>query len=83
MVIFGENFGPAISDNYVTFGSSYAEVTYVSYGVLTVRVPNLQDGDYEINVNTDGQVRRAPQMFTIINSQTLMAWLNLAVQVAS
>ncbi len=37
-----------ISDNYVTFGSSYAEVTYVRHGVLTVRVPNLADGDYEI-----------------------------------
>jgi hypothetical protein len=69
VVIFGENFGPAISDNYVTFGSSYAEVTYVSHGVITVRVPHLQDGDYEINVNADGQLRRAPQMFTIINSK--------------
>ena len=51
------------------FGSSDAEVTYVGFGVLTVRVPNLEYGDYEINVNAGGQVRRAPQMFTIINSQ--------------
>ena len=69
MVIFGQNFGAALSDNYVTFGSSYAEVTYVSHGVLTVRVPDLEDGDYEITVNADGQLRRAPQMFTIINSK--------------
>lgn len=67
--IIGENFSPAISNNYVTFGSSYAEVTYVGYGILNFRVPNLADGDYEINVTTDGQVRRAPQMFTIISSQ--------------
>jgi hypothetical protein len=69
MAIFGENFAPAISDNYVTFGSTSAEVVYVSYGVLTVRVPNLQEGDYEININSGGQFRRAPQMFTISNSQ--------------
>jgi hypothetical protein len=69
VAILGQNFAPAISDNYVTFGSSNAEVTYVRYGVITVRVPNLAEGDYEINVNTAGQVRRAPQMFTIDNSQ--------------
>ena len=69
VVIFGTNFGSAISGNYVTFGSSYAEVTYVSSGMITVRVPNLADGDYEIMVNADGQIRRAPQMFTITNSQ--------------
>jgi hypothetical protein len=69
VAILGENFSLAISDNYVTFGSSNAEVTYVGYGVITVRVPNLIDGDYEINVNTGGQVRRVPQMFSIINSQ--------------
>jgi len=69
MVIFGENFGSAISDNYVTFGSSSAEVTYVSRGMITVRVPHLEDGDYEISVYADGQLKRAPQMFTIINSK--------------
>jgi hypothetical protein len=69
VAILGENFAPAISDNYVTFGSSNAEVTYVRSGVITVRVPSLAEGDYEINVNTPGQVRRAPQMITIDNSQ--------------
>lgn len=67
--IIGENFSPEISDNYVGFGPTYAEITYVGYGILNVRVPDLPDGDYEINVTTDGQVRSAPMMFTIISSQ--------------
>jgi hypothetical protein len=69
VAILGTNFGPAISDNHVAFGSSAAEITYVSNGVLSVRVPDLPDGDYEINVTSDGQARRAPQMFRITNSQ--------------
>jgi hypothetical protein len=69
VVIFGENFGPALSDNYVSFGSSSAEIIYVSHGVLNVRVPELTDGDYEIKVQANGQVRRASQMFTVVSSQ--------------
>ena len=69
VAIFGENFGPTISENYVTFSSSTAEVTYVSEGMLTVIVPTIEDGDYEITVYTGGQVRRAPQMFTVITSK--------------
>ena len=69
VAILGANFSPAISDNHVAFGSFAAEITYVGYGVLSVRVPNLPDGDYEINVTTEGQVRRATQMFRIDNSQ--------------
>lgn len=69
VVIFGGNFGSTISENYVTFASSTAEVTYTSDGVINVIVPNLQDGDYEITVHTRGQVRRAPQMFTVITSK--------------
>jgi hypothetical protein len=69
VAILGENFAPTISENYVTFSSSTAEVTYVSEGMLNVIVPNLADGDYEITVYTGGQVRRAPQMFTVINSK--------------
>ena len=37
VAILGANFAPAISDNHVMFGSSYAEVTYVGPGALTVR----------------------------------------------
>jgi hypothetical protein len=69
VAILGANFGSEFSDNHVAFGSSAAEITQVAYGVLTVRVPNLPEGDYEINVTCDGQARRAPQMFTITNSQ--------------
>lgn len=69
VAVLGANFSPAVSNNYISFGSTNAEITYVGYGVLSVRVPNLPDGDYEIHVTADGQVRRAPQMFTIGNSQ--------------
>ena len=69
VAIVGENFSPAISNNYVTFGHSYAEITYVGYGILNFRVPNLPDGDYEIKVTANGRVRRATQMFTITSSQ--------------
>jgi len=69
VAILGANFGPAILDNHVAFGSSPAEITHVGYGALTVRVPNLPEGDYEINVTAEGQARRAPHMFTITTSQ--------------
>ena len=69
VAILGANFGPEFSDNHVAFGSSAAEIIYVGYGVLSVRVPNLPDGDYEINVTSDGHTRRAAQMFTITSSQ--------------
>ena len=69
VAILGANFGPAILANHVAFGSFAAEITYVGYGVITVRVPNLPEGDYEINVTSDGQTRRAAQMFSITNSQ--------------
>jgi len=69
LVILGANFSAAVSNNHVMFGSTNAEITHVGYGALGVRVPNLPEGDYEINVTTEGQVRRAPQMFTIAISQ--------------
>jgi len=69
VAILGANFSPALSNNYVMFGSTSAEITYVGYGVLRARVPNLPEGDYEIYVTADGQARRAPQMFAIDNSQ--------------
>ena len=69
IAILGANFSPALTNNYVMFGSTHAEITYVGYGVLSARVPNLPDGDYEIKVTAEGQVRTAPQMFTVAKSQ--------------
>jgi len=69
LVILGANFSTSVSNNLVMFGSTNAEITYVGYTAIGVRVPNLPEGDYEINVTTEGQVRRATQMFRIDNSQ--------------
>jgi hypothetical protein len=69
VAIFGENFGPTVSENYVTFDSVSADITYVGYGVLNVRVPeNLADGDYSINLNAEGRQTSAPSMFKVTNS---------------
>lgn len=69
VVIFGENFGPTVSDNYVTFNSEPAEITYIGYGVLSVRVPeNLRSGEYTINLNAGGQAASAPGKFTVTDS---------------
>lgn len=67
--IYGENFGPTISHNVVTFDSVAAEITHVEYGVLNVRVPeNLIEGDYSINLNAEGQLTSAPGVFTVTSS---------------
>jgi IPT/TIG domain len=56
VAIFGENFGTSISDNYVTLGGMYAEITAVQGGVIVVRIPmNLVDGNYLINLSTKGR----------------------------
>ena len=69
VAIYGENFGPTASYNYVTFDSVSADITYVGYGVLNVLVPdNLPAGDYAINLNVEGQLASAPLMFTVSNS---------------
>jgi hypothetical protein len=69
VAIFGDNFGPTSSQNYVTFESVSAEVTYVGYGVINVIVPeNLADGDYAINVNVEGQLADARFVFTVTDS---------------
>jgi hypothetical protein len=67
--IYGENFGPAISHNLVTFDSFAAQIISVGSGVLNVRVPeHLPEGDYTIKVNVEGQVTSAPRKFTVTNS---------------
>ena len=70
VAIFGENFGPTISENYVTFDSISADITYVGYGVMNVRVPeNLSDGEYSINLSAEGRQTSAPQIFKVTGSQ--------------
>jgi hypothetical protein len=67
VAILGENFGTSELDNQVTFGPSYAEILYVSYGVINVRVPvDLPEGDYMINVSSNGQAADSPRAFTVI-----------------
>jgi len=69
VAIFGENFGPTSSHNYVTFDAVSADITYVGYGVINVTVPEgLANGDYTIIVNVEGQVAQAPRTFTVTNS---------------
>ena len=66
--ILGENFGTTASDNSVVFGSSYAEILYVTYGVIKVRVPmGIPEGDYRITVSSNGQSADAPSVFTVSN----------------
>jgi hypothetical protein len=69
VAIFGDNFGPTSSHNYVTFDAVSADITYVGYGIINVTVPEgLANGDYTIIVNAEGYVAAAPRTFTVINS---------------
>ena len=68
VVIFGQNFGPAISDNDVTFDSAFAEIKEIHSGTLIVTVPmHLSQGTYIINVSTRGARASAPEPFTVTN----------------
>lgn len=68
VAIFGENFGPSIADNQVTFNGMYSEVTQVQPGALIVRVPlNLSQGDYQINLSTQGQTVTSMTKFRVNN----------------
>ena len=67
VAILGGNFDTSTSDNFVTFGSSYAEILYVTYSEITVRVPmDIPEGDYTISVSCNGQVADAPHVFSVI-----------------
>jgi len=69
VAIYGENFGPTSSYNFVTFDSVPADITSVEAGVINVLVPeNLPAGDYTINVNAEGQLTSAPRMFTVTSN---------------
>jgi len=69
VAIYGENFGPTSSYNFVTFDSVPADITSVGDGIINVLVPeNLPAGDYTIHVNAEGQLSSAPYMFTVTSS---------------
>ena len=75
VAILGENFGESPDDNYVAFGSTYADILYVSYGVINVRVPvGIPDGDYTINITSNGQSAEAPSPFRVTRD-TVMPYL--------
>jgi len=66
VAILGENFGESPDDNYVAFGSTYADILYVTYGVINIRVPmGIPEGDYTINITANGQSCEAPRVFTV------------------
>ena len=68
VAILGENFGTSASDNHVLFGSSYAEILYITYGVINVRVPmDIPEGEYRITVSSNGQSADSPSVFTVMN----------------
>ena len=67
VAILGGNFDTSAADNYVTFGSSYAEILYISPHAINVRVPrDIPEGDYRISVSSNGQSAVAPRAFTVI-----------------
>jgi len=69
VAIYGENFGPTSSHNFVTFDSVPADITSVADGIINVLVPeNLPAGDYTINVNAEGQLSSAPLKFTVTSN---------------
>jgi len=69
VTIYGENFGPTPSYNFVTFDSVPADITSVADGIINVLVPeNLPAGDYTINVNAEGQLSSAPLKFTVTSN---------------
>ena len=66
VAVFGENFGTAISDNYVTFNGIRSEVTQVQSGAIVLRVPlNLPQGDYHINVLARNQTVTSSDSFKV------------------
>jgi len=69
VAIYGENFGPTPSYNFVTFDSVPADIISVEAGIINVVVPeNLPAGNYTINVNAEGQLSSAPGMFTVTSN---------------
>ena len=70
VAILGENFDTSTSDSHVTFGLSYAEILYITASVINVRVPmDTPEGDYIINVSSNGQSADAPNVFTVTKDE--------------
>lgn len=67
VTIYGENFGSSDSNNYVAFDSANAEIIYITYEAINVRVPmDIPEGDYKITVTSNGQTADAPRKFSVI-----------------
>jgi hypothetical protein len=70
MVIFGENFGTSLTDNYVTLNGESAEVTHVQHGGVVVRIPlHLPPGDYIIRLTARGKTAKASSSCTLVTSE--------------
>lgn len=70
VAILGGNFDASAVDNYVTFGSSYAEILNITNDVINVRVPmDIPEGDYTIRVSSNGQSADAPHLFSVIKDR--------------
>ncbi len=66
VVIYGENFGASMADNYVTFNGAYAEVTEAGQGMVRVRVPlDLAPGLYTINLSANGLNGASTKIFKV------------------
>ena len=75
VVLYGENFGMSVLDNFVTLdrlgaealSGRIAEVTRVSNsGAITVRIPmNLQAGEYHISLAARGKTHTSDRTFSI------------------
>ena len=67
VAILGGTFDTSAPDNYVTFGSFYAEIVDITYSVINVRVPmDVPEGDYRISVSSNGQSADSPDLFSVI-----------------
>ncbi len=70
VVIFGQNLGESLTDNYVTLNGEYAEVTHVQHGAVVVRIPmNLPPGDYTIRLTVRGESATATNSCRLIASE--------------
>ena len=66
VTIFAENFTAVISDTFVTFDGTKADVLQVQPGMITVRVPlSLVQGDYQVAVSAQNQTATSLTTFRV------------------